>query len=31
MKCTEPMIEENGEGVDDYKLPETLDEFALET
>ena len=27
----DPEIDENGESVDDYKLPETLDEFALET
>ena len=27
----DPTIDENGEAVDDYKLPETLDEFALET
>ena len=27
----DPEIDENGERVDDYKLPETLDEFALET
>ena len=27
----DPEIDENGEAVDDYKLPETLDEFALET
>ena len=27
----EPAIHENGEAVDDYKLPETLEEFALET
>ena len=27
----DPEIDENGEAVDDYKLPETLEEFALET
>ena len=27
----DPTIDENGEAVDDYKLPETLEEFALET
>ena len=27
----DPEIDENGEAVDDYKLPETLDEFTLET
>ena len=27
----DPEIDENGETVDDYKLPETLEEFALET
>ena len=27
----DPEIDENGEAVDDYKLPETLQEFALET
>ena len=27
----DPKKDENGEAVDDYKLPETLDEFALET
>jgi len=27
----DPKIDENGEGVDDYKLPETLEKFALET
>ena len=27
----DPKIDENGEAVDDYKLPETLEEFALET
>ena len=26
----DPEIDENGEAVDDYKLPETLEEFALE-
>ena len=27
----DPKIDENGEAVVIYKLPETLDEFALET
>ena len=27
----DPEIDENGEAVDDYKLPETLEGFALET
>ena len=27
----DPEIDEHGEAVDDYKLPETLEEFALET
>ena len=27
----DPEIDENGEAVDDYNLPETLEEFALET
>ena len=27
----DPEIDENGEAVADYKLPETLEEFALET
>ena len=27
----DPEIDENGEAVDDYELPETLEEFALET
>ena len=27
----DPEIDENGEAVDDYKLPETLEELALET
>ena len=27
----DPEIDENGEAVDDYRLPETLEEFALET
>ena len=27
----DPEIDENGERVDDYKLPETLVKFALET
>ena len=27
----DPEIDENGEAVDDYKLPKTLEEFALET
>ena len=27
----DPEIDEKGEAVDDYQLPETLDEFALET
>ena len=27
----DPEIDENGEAVDDYKLPETLEEFAWET
>jgi hypothetical protein len=27
----DPVIDEHGEAVDDYKLPKTLDEFALET
>ena len=27
----DPEIDENGEAVDDYKLPETLEEFAFET
>ena len=26
----DPEIDENSEAVDDYKLPETLEEFALE-
>ena len=30
-KTYDPEIDENGEAVDDYKLPETLEEFALET
>ena len=30
-KTHDPEIDENGDAVDDYKLPETLDEFALET
>ena len=30
-KTHDPEIDENGEAVDDYKLPETLEEFALET
>lgn len=30
-KTHDPEIDENGDAVDDYKLPETLEEFALET
>ena len=30
-KTHDPEIDEYGDAVDDYKLPETLDEFALET